>query len=60
MIAIGVDVHKRPCTVAMPRKDGELGCFRPMENTREGYPAELNTSAGLPYWPRSFRERKWL
>jgi len=37
MIAIGVDVHKRQCTVAMQREDGELGCFGPMENTREGW-----------------------
>ncbi len=37
MIAIGVDVHKRQCTVAIQREDGELGCFGPMENTREGW-----------------------
>jgi transposase len=37
MIAIGVDVHKRQCTVAIQREDGELGLFEPMENTREGW-----------------------
>jgi transposase len=37
MIAIGVDVHKRQCTVAMQGEDGELKCFGPMENTREGW-----------------------
>lgn len=37
MIAVGVDVHKRQCTVAIEREDGELRCFGPMENTREGW-----------------------
>jgi transposase len=37
MIAIGVDVHKRQCTVAIQREGGELKCFGPMENTREGW-----------------------
>jgi transposase len=37
MIAVGVDVHKRQCTVAIEREDGELRCFRGMENTREGW-----------------------
>lgn len=37
MIAVGVDVHKRQCTIAIQREDGELGCFGPMENTREGW-----------------------
>jgi transposase len=37
MIAIGVDVHKRQCTVAIQREDGERRCFGPMENTREGW-----------------------
>jgi transposase len=37
MIAIGVDVHKRRCTVAIEREDGELRCFAGMENTREGW-----------------------
>jgi len=37
MIAIGVDVHKRQCTIAIEREDGELRCFGPMENTREGW-----------------------
>jgi len=41
MIAIGGDVHKRPCTVAMQREGGELKCFGPMENTREGWRALL-------------------
>ncbi len=37
MIAIGVDVHKRQCAVAIQREDGELKNFGPMENTREGW-----------------------
>ena len=37
MIAVGVDVHKRQCTIAIEREDGELRCFGPMENTREGW-----------------------
>jgi len=37
MIAVGVDVHKRQCTVAIQREDGELRLFEPMENTREGW-----------------------
>lgn len=37
MIAVGVDVHKRQCTVAIQREDGELKCFGPMQNTREGW-----------------------
>jgi transposase len=37
MIAVGVDVHKRRCTVAIEREDGELRCFAGMENTREGW-----------------------
>jgi len=37
MIAVGVDVHKRQCTVAIQREDGGLKCFGPMQNTREGW-----------------------
>ncbi len=37
MIAVGVDVHKRQCTVAIQGEDGKLGCFGPMENTRQGW-----------------------
>ena len=37
MIAVGVDVHKRQCTVAIQREDGELKRFGPMENTPEGW-----------------------
>ncbi len=37
MISVGVDVHKRQCTVAIQREDGELKCFGPMENTRPGW-----------------------
>jgi transposase len=37
MITVGVDVHKRQCTVALQGEDGELKCFGPMENTREGW-----------------------
>ncbi len=37
MITVGVDVHKRQCTVAIQREGGELECFGPMENTRGGW-----------------------
>ena len=37
MIAIGVDVHKRQCTVALQAEDGKVRFFEPMENTREGW-----------------------
>lgn len=37
MIAVGVDVHKRQCTVAIQTEEGELACFGPMENTRPGW-----------------------
>jgi transposase len=37
MIAIGVDVHKRQCAVAIQRGNGELKSLVPMENTREGW-----------------------
>jgi len=37
MIAVGVDVHKRQCTVAMQREGGELRLLESMENTREGW-----------------------
>ena len=37
MITIGVDVHKRQGTVAIQQEGGELKCFGPMENTREGW-----------------------
>jgi hypothetical protein len=46
MIAIGVDVHKRQGTVAIQREDGEMKCFGPMRNTREGR-RELSTSLPL-------------
>ena len=42
MITVGVDVHKRQCKVAIQRDDGELKCFSPMENTREGWSELLN------------------
>lgn len=35
MIAVGVDVHKRQCNLAIQMEDGELACFGPMANTRE-------------------------
>lgn len=37
MIAVGVDVHKRQCTIAIQREDGELASFGPMENRREAW-----------------------
>jgi transposase len=37
MIAVGVDVHKRQCTVALQRQDGKLRLLEPMANTREGW-----------------------
>ena len=45
MIAIGVDVHKRQCRLAMQFEDGELASFAPIENTREGW---LELLAVLP------------
>jgi len=35
MIAVGVDVHKRQCSLAMQFEDGELASFAPFENRRE-------------------------
>jgi transposase len=37
MIAIGVDVHKRKCTVAQQGEDGELKMWPAMDNTREAW-----------------------
>jgi transposase len=37
MIAIGVDVHKRLCQVAMVTEDGQLRMLPSMENTRENW-----------------------
>jgi len=45
MIAIGADVHKRQCTLAVQREDGQLRMLEPMENTRENW---LNLLAKLP------------
>ncbi len=35
MIAVGVDVHKRQCALAIQFEDGELASFAPFENRRE-------------------------
>jgi len=45
MIAVGVDVHKRQCSLAMQFEDGELASFAPFENTRAGW---LEVLAVLP------------
>lgn len=45
MIAIGADVHKRMCTLAMQREDGALKMLPSMENTREDW---LSLLAKLP------------
>jgi hypothetical protein len=45
MIAVGVDVHKRQCSLAMQFEDGELASFAPFENRREGW---LELLAVLP------------
>ncbi len=45
MIAIGVDVHKRRCTIAAQREDGELRMLPSIENTREDW---LEFLQGLP------------
>ena len=37
MVAVGVDVHKRQCTVAIQRQDGKLRLLEPMANTRQGW-----------------------
>lgn len=42
MIAVGVDVHKRQCTVAIQREDGGLRLLEPMENTRQGWQGLLD------------------
>jgi hypothetical protein len=34
MIAVGIDVHKRKCTVAVQSEDGELRMLPSIENTR--------------------------
>ena len=48
MIAIGADVHKQQCTLAVQHPDGKLSMLRSMENTRENW---LNLLTQLP--PRS-------
>ena len=45
MIAIGADVHKRTCTLAMQGEDGQLTMLPSMENTRENW---LHRLAKLP------------
>lgn len=45
MIAIGADVHKRMCTLAVQCEDGQLKMLPPMENTRERW---LGLLAHLP------------
>jgi transposase len=45
MIAIGVDVHKRLCQVAMQSEDGQLRMLPSIENTREKW---LELLAKLP------------
>src|SRR5437016_11584146 len=45
MIAIGADVHKRMCTLAMQGEDGQLTMLPSMENTRENW---LHRLAKLP------------
>lgn len=50
MIAIGADVHKRTCTLAMQREDGQLTMLPSIENTREewlGLLAKLPPSAEI-------------
>jgi len=37
MIAVGVDVHKRQCSLAVQMEDGELASLAPFPNTREGW-----------------------
>lgn len=37
MIAVGVDVHKRQCSLAVQTEDGELASLEPFANTREGW-----------------------
>jgi len=45
MIAVGVDVHKRQCTLAIQLENGELESFGPLANTREEW---LRLLAVLP------------
>lgn len=42
MIAVGVDVHKRQCTVAFQAEDGGVWLLGPMENTREDWQGLLD------------------
>src|SRR5437879_12021982 len=37
MIAIGADVHKQQCTLAVQRPDGKLSMLPSMDNTRENW-----------------------
>src|SRR6202162_6333453 len=58
MISIGVDVHKRQCTVAMQVEDGRVRFFEPMANTREGWGElldQLPPEAGID----SLRKQKY-
>ena len=50
MIAIGADVHKLLCTLAVQGQDGQLKMLPSMENTRENW---LGLLAQLPPRPRS-------
>ncbi len=45
MIAIGADVHKRMCALAMQREDGQLKVLPSMDNTRANW---LGLLAELP------------
>ena len=50
MIAIGVDVHKRQCRLAMQFEDGELASFAPIEARARG---------GWSFWRCCRRKRRW-
>jgi len=49
MIAIGADVHKRTCTLAMQGEDGQLTMLPSMENTRENWLHRLGNRVCGPH-----------
>src|SRR2546429_8420182 len=70
MIAIGADVHKQQCTLAVQRPDGKLSMLPSMDNTRENWldlltqlPPEaqiaLEVSTSSPFVTSGLEEAGW-
>src|SRR5881396_3099331 len=58
MIAIGADVHKQQCTLAVQRPDGKLSMLPSMDNTRENWLDLLTQlSSGSPDRPGGLDQR---